>query len=223
MTHPGIIKICGLSTPETLEAALDAGADMVGFVFFSKSPRNVSLEQARELGDQAHGRVRIVALCVDAEDKTIEDIIIALRPHLLQLHGQETSARVATIRRRFGAPVMKALGIRSTSDLAQIPAYAAVCDHLLFDAKPPNDAALPGGNGVAFDWSLLQGLDLALPAMVSGGLNAGNVARAIQITGLRGVDVSSGVETAPGIKDAELIAGFVRKARAAFAEFQEQQ
>ena len=223
MARTGTIKICGLSTAPTLEAALEARADMVGFVFFPKSPRHVSYETARELGAQARRRAGVVALSVDADDAMLEAIIMALRPDLLQLHGQESSARVATIRRRFGLPVMKAIGISGPADLALIPAYAAVCDHLLFDAKPPQDAALPGGNGRAFDWAVLQtpGIDLGLPTMVSGGLDAGNVAQAIAISGARGVDVSSGVETAPGVKDAEMIRAFVASARAAFGTIQE--
>ena len=220
MTAP-TIKICGLSTAATLEAALAAGADMVGFVFFDKSPRHVTLETARELGAQARGRSGVVALTVNADDKALDAIIVALRPDLLQLHGTESSARAAAIRRRFGVPVMKAIGINDTADLAQVPAYAAVCDYLLFDAKPPKDVSLPGGNGLTFDWSLLQGLDLAVPCMLSGGLDPGNVADAIGITRLSGVDVSSGVESAPGVKDAARIAAFVTSARKAFQALQE--
>ena len=221
MTAAPTIKICGLSTAATLEAALLAGADMVGFVFFPKSPRHVSFDMARELGAQARGRATIVALSVDADDAMLNTIIVALRPDLLQLHGQESSARVATIRRRFGLPVMKAIGIGARADLAHIPAYAAVADHLLFDAKPPRDAALPGGNGRAFDWTLLQGLDLLVPHMLSGGLEPGNVGEAISITRAPGVDVSSGVESAPGVKVEAMIRAFVASARRGFATLQE--
>ena len=165
----------------------------------------------------------MVALSVDADDAALEAIIAALRPDLLQLHGRETPERVAAIRTRFGLPVMKAIGLSTRADLAKIPAYAAVVDRLLFDAKPPPDARLPGGNGRAFDWALLQGLDLAIPHMLSGGLDPGNVAEAIGVTRVPGVDVSSGVESAPGVKDVDRIAAFVQEARAAYKMLQERQ
>jgi phosphoribosylanthranilate isomerase len=209
-----IVKICGLSTPETLEAALVGGADMVGFVFFPPSPRHVTLDGARALGKQAKGRAVKVALSVDADDADLENSIDALRPDILQLHGKESVARVRDIKQRFGLPVMKALAVETRADLAALPGYAAVCDRILFDAKAPMDATRPGGLGAVFDWHLLEDLDLKLPFMVSGGLNAANVAEALRITRAGGVDISSGVESAPGIKDPDMIRAFIRAARA---------
>ncbi|MET0222303.1 MAG: phosphoribosylanthranilate isomerase [Tardiphaga sp.] len=209
-----IVKICGLSTLETLDAALDAGADMVGFVFFPPSPRHVGLDTARALGKRAKGRALKVALSVDADDADLENAIDVLRPDMLQLHGQETIARVRDIKQKFRLPVMKALAVEAAADLAVLPGYAAVCDRILFDAKPPKDATRPGGLGAPFDWNLLAGLDLKLPFMVSGGLNAGNVAEALRITRAGGVDISSGVERAPGVKDPDMIRAFIRAARA---------
>lgn len=212
-----LVKICGLSTPETLDAALSAGADWVGFVRFPKSPRHVSLETGRALSDQARGRALRVVLLVDPDDAAIADAVAALDPDLLQLHGHETRERVREIRSRFGRPVMKALGIGEAADLAGIESYTGAIDHLLLDAKPPRTAdALPGGNGLSFDWRLLSRLDPALPFMLSGGLDPGNVAEAIRLTGARAVDVSSGVEVRPGVKDPERIEAFVRAARAGF-------
>ena len=212
-----IIKICGLSTAPTLEAALAARVDMVGFVFFAKSPRNVSLPLAGDLGRRVEGRALKVALCVDADDATLAAIIARLQPDLLQLHGTETLERVAAIRARFGLPVMKAIGIARAADLAQIDTYADVADWLLFDAKASRDASTPGGNGRSFDWHLLSGLRVAKPYLLSGGLNAENVAEALAITKAPGVDVSSGVESAPGIKDPARITDFVARARQATA------
>lgn len=208
-----IVKICGLKTPETLAAALDAGADMVGFVFFPKSPRHIDLATAEGLGRQAQGKALKVALTVDADDAALAAIVAALNPDLLQLHGHESPERVAAIRARFGLPVMKAIGVAHADDLKDVQAFAAVADRLLFDAKPPKDAAHPGGNGLAFDWSLLTGLDLSIPSMVSGGLDPANVAEALRRTKAQGVDVSSGVETAPGQKDPAKITAFVRAAK----------
>jgi len=209
-----IVKICGLSTPETLEAALVAGADMVGFVFFPPSPRHVGLDRARALGKQAKGRALKVALSVDADDADLENSIDALKPDILQLHGKETVARVRDIKQKFCLPVMKALPVETKADLAVLHGYAAVCDRILFDAKAPKDATRPGGLGAVFDWHLLEGLDLRLPFMVSGGLTADNVAEALRITRAGGVDISSGVESASGIKDPEMIRAFIRAARA---------
>ncbi|UGV24531.1 phosphoribosylanthranilate isomerase [Rhodopseudomonas boonkerdii] len=210
---PLIVKICGLSTPETLDAALMAGADMVGFVFFPPSPRHVSLDVAEKLGRQAKKAVK-VALSVDADDALLANSIEALRPQILQLHGKESVARIRDIKQKFGLPVMKAIAVETKADLAALSGYAAVCDRILFDAKPPKDATRPGGLGAAFDWHLLEGLDLKLPFMVSGGLNAENVADAVRITRAGGVDISSGVESAPGIKDPDMIRAFIRAARA---------
>jgi phosphoribosylanthranilate isomerase len=209
-----IVKICGLSTRETLDVALQAGADMVGFVFFPPSPRHIGLESARELGRQAKGRATKVALTVDADDATLANIVEALQPDILQLHGRETVARLRDIKQAFGLPVMKAIAVESAVDLAPLPGYAAVADRILFDARAPKDATRPGGLGAVFDWHLLEHLELKLPFMVSGGLNAGNVAQAIRVTRAGGVDVSSGVERTPGVKDPEMIRNFIRAARA---------
>lgn len=209
-----LVKICGLSTRETLDVALEAGADMVGFVFFPPSPRHLSLERARELGRHAKGRAVKVALTVDADDATFENIIDALTPDILQVHGKETTARVRDIKQKFGLPVMKALSVETAADLAALPGYAAVADRILFDARAPKDATRPGGLGATFDWHVLENLDLKLPFMVSGGLHAGNVAEAVRVTRAGGVDVSSGVERTPGVKDPDMIRDFIRAARA---------
>lgn len=211
------IKICGLSTAETLDAALDAGADMVGMVFFAPSPRNVGLATAAGLAARTHGRAQVVALTVDADDATLDAIVDAVHPDILQLHGRETPERVAAIRARFDLPVMKALGIASRADLAALPAYEAVADRLLLDAKPPRGAVLPGGNGVPFDWALLDGLAPARPFMLSGGLDPENVGEAVRRLHPPGIDVSSGVERAPGVKDPARIEAFLAAARAADA------
>jgi phosphoribosylanthranilate isomerase len=212
-----LIKICGLSTPDALEVALEAGADLVGFVFFPPSPRHVSHDIARALGAQVRGRAQKVALSVDAGDAELAAAIAALNPDLLQLHGKEAPERVAAVRGRFGLPVMKALAISERSDLAAIRLYDKLADRLIFDARPPRDATRPGGLGRSFDWYLLQGLETPIPYMLSGGLDAGNVAEALRITAAPGVDVSSGVERAPGEKDADRIRAFVQAARAAAA------
>jgi phosphoribosylanthranilate isomerase len=209
-----IIKICGLSTRETLDVALDAGADMVGFVFFPPSPRHLSLETARELGRQVKRRALKVALTVDADDATLANIVETLQPDILQLHGKETVARLRDIKQTFGLQVMKVIAVETPADLAVLPGYAADADSILFDARAPKDATRPGGLGAVFDWHVLENLDLKLPFMVSGGLNAENVAEAVRTTRAGGVDVSSAVERAPGIKDPELIRAFVRAARA---------
>jgi phosphoribosylanthranilate isomerase len=211
---PLIVKICGLSTPETLEAALAAGADMVGFVFFPPSPRHLSLAVARDLGRQVGGRAGKVALSVDADDALLEGAISALQPDILQLHGKETVARLRDIKQKFALPVMKAIAVETAADLAALPGYAAVADRILFDARAPKGATRPGGLGAVFDWHVLEKLDLKLPFMVSGGLSAANVAEAVRVTRAGGVDVSSGVERAPGVKDAEMIRAFVGAARA---------
>jgi phosphoribosylanthranilate isomerase len=209
-----IVKICGLSTRETLDVALDAGADMVGFVFFPPSPRHLSLEVGRELGRAVGRRAMKVALTVDADDATLAGVVGALQPDLLQLHGSESVARVSDIKQKFALPVMKVISVETAADLATLPAYAAVADRILFDARAPKEATRPGGLGAVFDWHVLENLDLALPFMVSGGLHAGNVAEAIRVTRAGGVDVSSGVERSPGVKDADLIRAFIREARA---------
>src|SRR5438477_873102 len=177
-----LVKICGLSTPETLEVALDAGADAVGFVFFPPSPRNISFEQARALASRVQGRARKVALTVDADDALLESIIGSLKPDMLQLHGHETPQRVAAIRESFGLPAMKVLPVETASDLAEVSNYTGVADRLLFDARPPREATRPGGLGKPFDWHLLENLNLSIPFMLAGGVNAGNVGEALRIT-----------------------------------------
>ena len=210
-----LVKICGLSTPEALDVALEEGADMVGFVFFPPSPRNISFETARALESRVKGKARKVALTVDADDTLLASIIEALKPDMLQLHGHETPQRVAVVRESFGLPVMKVLPIETKSDLLPISSHTGVADRLLFDARAPREATRPGGLGKPFDWHLLENLDLSIPFMLSGGLNAGNVAQALRITRAPGVDVSSGVEGAPGVKDPEKIRAFIRAARSA--------
>jgi phosphoribosylanthranilate isomerase len=214
---PLSIKICGLRTPEALDVALESGADLVGFVFFAPSPRHVALGEARDLGGRVKGRAGKVALSVNATDEALRDIVEALKPDMLQLHGTETSERVVAVRSRFGLPVMKALPIAERSDLSPIRLYANVCDRLIFDARAPHDATRPGGLGKPFDWTLLQGVNPGVPYMLSGGLDARNVAEALAVTSAPGVDVSSGVERAPGEKDADKIRTFIRAARAADA------
>jgi phosphoribosylanthranilate isomerase len=213
-----LVKICGLKTPEALDAALDTGADMVGFVFFPPSPRNVGYEAARALGERVRGRAQKVALTVDASDEQLAAIVAALKPDLLQLHGKETPERVVMVRARFGLPVMKALPIAERADLSPIRLYEKVADRLLFDARAPREATRPGGLGKSFDWRLLENLKTAVPFMLSGGLDAENVGQALAITRAPAVDVSSGVERAPGEKDPDKIRAFVGAARAAATE-----
>lgn len=210
-----VVKICGLTTPQTVAAALAAGADMLGFVFFAKSPRHIAPAAAAALAAPARGKAQIVALTVDPDDATLDALVATLAPDLIQLHGKETPRRCAAIRARTGVATMKALGVADRADLAAVPAYAQVCDRLLIDAKPPNDGAVPGGNGVAFDWRLVEGFAPPVPWLLSGGLTAENVGAALRLTHAPGVDVSSGVESAPGVKDAAKIAAFVAAARAA--------
>ncbi|HWY83157.1 MAG TPA: phosphoribosylanthranilate isomerase [Roseiarcus sp.] len=211
------VKICGLSTALTLDAALDAGADMVGFVFFPKSPRHIDWATARALGRQARGRATIVALSVDADDDTLKRVVDALSPDLMQLHGSETPTRVKEIRELCARPTMKAIGVATRGDLAAAQAYEGVADHLLIDAKPPKGAALPGGNGRPFDWSLTREFRPSVPWLLSGGLDPDAVEAAIALSQAGGVDVSSGVESAPGLKDPAKIRAFVAAARRAFA------
>ena len=208
------IKICGLRDAETLDVALDAGADMVGFVFFEASPRHVPLAPARALAARVGGRARKVALTADADDATLAAVIEALSPDLLQLHGDETADRVRIIRARFGVPVMRAMGVAGADDLRRVESFEAVSDYLLFDARPSPDARRPGGNGALFDWTLLNALSLRRPWLLAGGLRRDNVGEALRTSGAQGVDVSSGVESAPGIKDPAEIAGFIAAVRA---------
>lgn len=210
------IKICGLSTAGPLEAALKGGADMVGIVFFPPSPRHVDFATARELSARARMRAEIVALCVDPEDALLEQIVEATTPDYLQLHGSETPARVEEIQRKFGVSVIKAIGVAGREDFGRTEAYRSAADALLIDAKPPKGAALPGGNGVAFDWRLAADFHPRKPWLLSGGLDPYNVGQAIALAGARGVDVSSGVESAPGAKDPDRIKAFIDAALEAF-------
>jgi phosphoribosylanthranilate isomerase len=210
------VKICGLSTPDTVTAALDAGADLIGFVFYPKSPRNISPEAAKSLAQLARGRARIVALIVDAEDSLIDDIAREVDPDFFQAHGNESPERVREICSRTGRQVIKAIKIRTEADVARAKAYEHSAALILYDAKAPETLkhALPGGNGIAFDWTLIGSEQAAPSFILSGGLNAGNVAEAIKVTRASIVDVSSGVEKSPGIKDIGLIVGFIAAAKA---------
>jgi phosphoribosylanthranilate isomerase len=214
-----IVKICGLSTEETLDAAIDAGADMVGINFFPPSPRYVSLDTGRRLAERARGRADIVALSVDMDDAGLAEIVDALRPDWLQLHGKDSPERTAAVRARFPAKVMKAMHVAVAADLMRAADYAEAADRILLDATPPKGATRPGGLGKPFDWTILRGFRPAKPYLLSGGLTPGNVAEALRISGAPGVDVSSGVETSPGRKDPDLIRAFIAAARrAAVAE-----
>jgi phosphoribosylanthranilate isomerase len=207
------VKICGLSDEPTLRAALEAGADLVGFVFFPASPRFVTVGRAARLASMAQGQATRVGLLVDADDAAIGDLLREVDLDMLQLHGKEGAARVAAIKARFGLPVMKALGVSNEADCARALEYAEAADQLLLDAKPPKGAARPGGNGVAFDWRLGRALQWRKPWLLSGGLEAANVDEALRQSGAPGVDVSSGVESAPGRKDVAKIRAFVRAAK----------
>jgi phosphoribosylanthranilate isomerase len=213
-----LVKICGLKLPETLDVALECGADMVGFVFFPASPRRIGLAAARALGERVRERALKVALSVDASDEELAAIVEALEPDVLQLHGCETPERVKLIRRRFGLPVMKALPIAERADLLSVRRYENEVDRLIFDARAPREASRPGGLGQSFDWQLLRKFNCAVPFMLSGGLDAENVAEALRITAASGVDVSSGIERAPGEKDPDKIRAFIAAARQATAE-----
>ncbi len=215
MTSDIAVKICGLKTPEAVGAAVDAGARYVGFNFFSKSPRSVSIAQAADLGALVPVGVAKVALVVDVDNATLDAITAGSLPDIIQLHGHETPARVTEVKARYGLPVMKVVGISGPDDLAVLDAHLGVADQILVDAKAPKGADLPGGNGLTFDWTLMQGRRWPLPWMLAGGLRPDNVAAAIKATGTRQVDVSSGVETAPGVKDAELMAAFCAAAHSA--------
>jgi phosphoribosylanthranilate isomerase len=217
MTNAFAVKICGLSTPETLAAAIAAGAEMVGLVFHPKSPRHVALDTALALAAQARGKAQIVALTVDWTPRRAAELAAALKPDLLQLHGSETPEQAAAIAREAGRPVMKAIGVSSARDLAAMAGFAEAGARLLLDAKAAPGAAYPGGHGRPFDWALVADLDPGLPFMLGGGLGPANVAEAVRIARPAGVDVSSGVESAPGVKDVGRIEAFVRAAREAAA------
>ncbi len=205
------VKICGLKTREAVEAALDGGASHIGFIFFKKSPRNIGVKRAAILREIARGRALVVAVSVNADNDTLDKIVETVQPDILQLHGNETVERVSEIRERYSLSVMKAIAIRKVGDLDGATAYENVVDCFLFDAKPPTGSELPGGNGVSFDWELLNSFKSDIPIVLSGGLDRQNVIEAMSIAHPEGIDISSGVETSPGVKDVELIAGFMRQ------------
>jgi phosphoribosylanthranilate isomerase len=207
------VKICGLKTEAALEAALAGGADYVGLVFFPPSPRNVTPQAAKALAAKAHGRAKVVALMVDPDDALLDAVVASVAPDLLQLHGKETPERVAEVRARTGTPVMKALAVETAEDARSALRYRRVADLVLFDARAPADSTRPGGNGAPFDWRVLLGVADDVPFVLSGGLTPDNVAEAVRQTGAAIVDVSSGVESRPGEKDAELIVRFLRAAK----------
>lgn len=207
------VKICGLSTIETMNAATQSGAAYVGLVFFEKSPRHVSIDQAVELTQVVPAGVCKVALVVNPTDAELDAILEKTPIDMIQLHGAETADRVAAVRARYGLPVMKAVGIADEGDLKQLANYAQVADQLLVDAKPPKNADLPGGNGLSFDWRLIAGRRWAVPWMLAGGLTPDNVAEAVRLTGAQQVDVSSGVESSAGAKSPRLITEFLDRAR----------
>ncbi len=207
-----LVKICGINSAGAADAVLRAGAEFAGLNFFAQTPRHVSLEQAVGLADRMRGRVKLVALVVDEDDTALARIAEAIKPDFFQLHGKETVSRTAQIRTGFGIPVIKVLAMAEKSDLQQIAAYEPAADMLMFDAKAPDNADRPGGHGAAFDWQMLKGLTVRRFWFLAGGLNPENVGRAIAISGAPMVDVSSGVESAPGVKDEDLIADFVTAA-----------
>lgn len=210
------VKICGVRTPAILDAAMTAGADFVGLVFFKKSPRNLSAADAARLATAARGRVKTVAVVVDPDDVLIETIATQVCPDVVQLHGSETPERTAAIKAQTGLSIFKAIPVAEAADVTAAARYEGIADRILFDAKAPAGADLPGGNGMRFDWAILG--DASAPFALSGGLDASNVAEAIRLSGATLVDVSSGVETAPGEKDPALIAQFVQAARGAAPE-----
>lgn len=205
------VKICGLKTPEAIDAALAGGASHIGFIFFAKSPRNIDPDHAAILREIVKGRADTVAVTVDADFAILDEIVEKVKPDMLQLHGSETPQRAREIKARYGLPVMKAFAIRSSEDLDKSTAYNGIVDRLLFDAKPPVGSDLPGGNGVRFDWSLLRNFKAEAPVMLSGGLDHTNIIEAITIARPDGVDISSGVEVSPGVKDIDLISKFMQE------------
>jgi phosphoribosylanthranilate isomerase len=214
MADPLIIKICGVKTLDILDTAITAGADMVGFMHFPRSPRHVGIEELGELISAARGRIESCVVLVNPDNSCVAEVA-ALGPDWIQLHGPETPHRVEIIRAEAGVEIIKALPIGGPEDLAQIAGYAEVADRILLDAKPPKGAERPGGLGHTFDWDLLNGLDRSIPFMLSGGLTPANVADAVRQVAPMGIDVSSGVERAPGIKERRLVESFIRNARAA--------
>jgi phosphoribosylanthranilate isomerase len=211
---PVKVKICGVRTREIVDTAVDAGADYVGLVFFPKSPRHVAPEAARPLAEHASGRIETVAVLVDPDDALIDEILARVRPNLLQLHGSETLKRVAAIKSRSGLRVIKAIGVATADDVGKASAYRGIADMILFDAKAPAGSDLPGGHGLAFDWHALGGPSVERPFALSGGLDPGNVWEALVATSADMVDVSSGVERAPGVKDPDLVRRFIQAAKA---------
>jgi len=207
------VKICGINSVIAAEAALRAGVEYGGLVFFTKSPRHLSLESGVALAERMRGKLKLVALVVDEDDAALASIAQQIKPDFFQLHGKEAPSRTADIRSRFHIPVIKALAIAEPDDLHRLAAYDSAADMLMFDAKAPESASRPGGHGAAFDWQMLTGIKLARPWFLAGGLNPGNVSRAIAVSGAPMVDVSSGVESAPGIKSESLIGEFVAAAR----------
>lgn len=207
------IKICGLKSEQAVEAVLQQGATHLGYIFFPKSPRHVTTHTAKELADQARGQAQNVAVTVDADDQYLDEIVEVMRPDMLQLHGNEAPERVAIIRKRYGLPVIKAFSVREAADFLSVRDYIDIADRFIFDAKAPKNALLPGGNGVSFDWHLLSNLDEDIDYMLSGGLNVQNIAQALMLTHARGIDISSGVEIAPGEKDIRLIKEFFETVR----------
>ena len=214
MTNPVSVKICGLATVDDVHACADAGANYMGLVFFEKSPRNIIIPAARELALAAPLGLAKVALVVNPSDAELDAITATVPLDMLQLHGRETPERVAEVKARYGLPVMKAVGIADGDDLPKLESYFGVADQILVDAKPPKGGELPGGNGLSFDWRLIAGRRWPCPWMLAGGLTPENVAEAVKMTGAKQVDVSSGVEDAPGQKNAELIQKFVQSSRA---------
>ncbi|WP_438751149.1 phosphoribosylanthranilate isomerase [Pararhizobium sp. O133] len=215
------VKICGLKTAEAVDKAVALGASHTGFIFFPKSPRNIEPDDAGRLAERIRGRAKIVAVTVDADSDVLDEIVSALSPDMLQLHGNESPERVLTVKAVYGLPVIKALSIRDADDLRRIEPYIGIADRFLFDAKPPKGSELPGGNGVSFDWRLLDTLDDSVDYMLSGGLNADNVGEALALTGAKAVDTSSGVESAPGVKDLKRMEEFfdaIARAEADMAE-----
>ncbi|MEE9452758.1 MAG: phosphoribosylanthranilate isomerase [Paracoccaceae bacterium] len=209
------VKICGLKTHQSVAAAVDAGAAYLGFMFFPKSPRNIDMKTAAELVEAVPAGICKVALVVNANDHALDALLAVVPVDMLQLHGAESPERVAGIKQRFGLPVMKAVGISDESDLPKLDEYARVADQLLVDAKPPKGYGLPGGNGLTFDWRLIANQTWQVPWMLAGGLTPGNVAEAVHLTNAGMVDVSSGVESAAGVKDLDKIAAFVKAAKGA--------
>ncbi len=215
------VKICGLKTAEAVDKAVALGASHTGFIFFPKSPRNIEPDDAGRLAERIRGKAKIVAVTVDADSDMLDEIVSALSPDMLQLHGNESPERVLTVKAVYGLPVIKALSIRDADDLRRIEPFIGIADRFLFDAKPPKGSDLPGGNGVSFDWRLLDTLDDSVDYMLSGGLNADNIGEALALTGAKAVDTSSGVESAPGVKDLKRMEEFfdaIARAEADMAE-----